>query len=545
MNTVSETSAASSSLQELSGHYIVCGMGHVGRRVALLLRRLGYTVAAVYDQAPDEWLCEADQAGVIRLQGDARNDRLLLKAGVARARGIIAATDRDMVNLSVALDGLQANPEIAAVVRLYDQELGHQIQSSLNARQVLSASALAAPVFVAAALGQEAIAYFDYLGRHYIVTDTEADPDAVPDEATVPLFCSRVGGAECATPQADPPPRGLSIRLLPGAATPKRRWSERRQTLGAVIEAVRQTPRGMRWLVAGLIALMFVGILAVHATMDLGYLDAMYFIVTTITTTGYGDVSFLHAPAYMKVFGCFLMLSGVALLTLLLGIITDAVISNRFRGVIAGHGVRGTGHVVVAGSGHIMVRILEELVEEGLHAVAVCPTAGNAPALRALRVPFIEGDSRMESVLRRAGVENAAAFISVHDDDVMNLGAGLLAKKLGPGIRTVVRVFDGALAAKLQQQLAVDRVVSLAAVSAPMFVAACLHKDVLCATLWRDHLLVIRRFMDTGETPAAGSLSVLLCQEPGTGRLDHGLECGPGLEALLLPLNPELYPGIG
>ena len=86
------------------GHNNVCGLGHVGYRVALLLRGLDVAVSVVYDHAPDEWLRQVRDAGVECFSGDARDDRVLEQAGIRHARAVIAATDQDLVNLSVALD---------------------------------------------------------------------------------------------------------------------------------------------------------------------------------------------------------------------------------------------------------------------------------------------------------------------------------------------------------------------------------------------------------------------------------------------------------
>ena len=512
------------------GHFVICGMGHVGRRIALLLRQLGFGVTAVYDRAPEEWLCEAHDAGVMCVQGDARNEQVLARAGVAHARGLIAATDRDMVNLSVALDGLYANPDIVTVVRLYDQELGHQISRGLNVRRVLSASALSAPVFVAAALGEESVAYFDYADSHYILKDTATGETS--EAPACPLI--ELNAADGSRHQ-------LSIESVP-SGTCDEAWRRLCRPWRGLSSLLSRTSRGMRWLTVGLLALLVVGVEATHLSMGLDYLDAVYFMVTTVTTTGYGDVSLLHASPPMKLLGCFLMVSGAAMLALLFGIITDAVISQRFHGGFTGRRIRLSQHVIVSGSGHVMIRTVEELIAEGRQTVVVCPDTSDAAALGSLRVPFVEGDARMESVLRRAGVDTGAAFITVHDDDVLNLGAGLLAKKLQPAIRTVVRVFDGTLADKLQHQLEVDRVLSISAVSAPPFVAASLYADVLCATVWHDHLLFVRSTRDVN-TPFPEGRGVSLCQEPGTGRLcrpdrQEPAEAGAGLQVCLVPLRP-------
>ena len=66
---------------------------------------------------------------------------------------MIIVTDDDLANLSIALDARRMNPQAAIVVRQFDQELAVHLEQSAEIDRALSASALAAPPFVAAALG--------------------------------------------------------------------------------------------------------------------------------------------------------------------------------------------------------------------------------------------------------------------------------------------------------------------------------------------------------------------------------------------------------
>jgi voltage-gated potassium channel Kch len=501
----------------LQDHYIVCGMGHVGFRIALLLRRLNLPVAAIYDRVPDPWLHDAINAGVACFQGDARNEKLLKEAGVERAKGLIAVTDKDMVNLSVALDGLRLNPTLAVTVRMFDQELGRYLNEQLPSVRALSASALAAPVFVAAALGDEALCCFD-LGEHsYVVVGGNAPVDEGSD--VLPLFGKTEGRIEPIEPAAPIAKQTLAIRQATGARKAQPGLLASTTNAAALARAAfRGIPPAVHILMCGLTLVILTGIVTVRSTMHLSYLDSFYFIMTTITTTGYGDVSFLHAPVFAKLVGCALMVSGAAMLALLFGIITDALISRRFRGVLAGNHVRRRGHIVLAGTGNITPRIVQEILHEKNEVIVISPGGQEAAALRGLRIPVIEGDARLEAVLQHADIKHAAAVIAVHDDDVINLGIALLAKKLNPNLRAVVRVFDGEFAEKLEHQLAVDRVMSVSAVSAPTFVAACLSNGVKQATVWEHCLLVLRESQKAGSGPES-DLSTMLSQDSATGTL--------------------------
>ena len=160
------------SAEALSQHIVVCGLGHVGFRIASLLGRLGEPFAVIAGATRDEW--SSVVAGLAPLaSGDARDERLLRGAGIERARVVLAVTDDDRANVSIALDAKRLNPSIAVVVRLFDQQLAPLLESSLGNARALSASALAAPGFVAAALGAGVLGAFEFGGRSGLIEELQ------------------------------------------------------------------------------------------------------------------------------------------------------------------------------------------------------------------------------------------------------------------------------------------------------------------------------------------------------------------------------------
>ena len=70
---------------ELTGHVIVAGMGRVGRQAALELHQ-AETRFVVVDPS-EQAVAHATERGYLALQGDATEDAVLKRAGIARARG--------------------------------------------------------------------------------------------------------------------------------------------------------------------------------------------------------------------------------------------------------------------------------------------------------------------------------------------------------------------------------------------------------------------------------------------------------------------------
>jgi voltage-gated potassium channel len=94
---------------------IVCGFGRVGRQVARDLRNAGAQLVAIDTQHTN--LETAEAMGVPFIESYAADDEVLLKAGVKRARAVIACVDSDADNIFIALTARELAPGILIVAR--------------------------------------------------------------------------------------------------------------------------------------------------------------------------------------------------------------------------------------------------------------------------------------------------------------------------------------------------------------------------------------------------------------------------------------------
>ncbi len=145
-----------------SDHIILCGMGHIGYRVAEQLIMLGKEfVVLAYDS---QFVSTIKEHGIPVLLGDARDELLLTEARVEKARTIIVATDNDLANLDIVITARERNPNIRTIVRLFDADLGRKIQKSLGIDMAFSTSTLTAPAVALAALSKSILHSF-YVGQ--------------------------------------------------------------------------------------------------------------------------------------------------------------------------------------------------------------------------------------------------------------------------------------------------------------------------------------------------------------------------------------------
>ena len=113
-------------LKNISGHYIVCGAGRVGRSVVQELLRREATVALIDNNIERaRW---ATDKGVITLVGDATKDEVLRQARVETAKGLVAAISSDAENVYVALSAKVLNPNLVIAARASDEQAEEKLR---------------------------------------------------------------------------------------------------------------------------------------------------------------------------------------------------------------------------------------------------------------------------------------------------------------------------------------------------------------------------------------------------------------------------------
>ena len=105
-------------ISKLKGHYILCGMGRMGRIIAAELDSKGEDFVVIEKEGETE-ACPV--AECLILKGDATRDEMLLSAGIERAKGLISVLPTDAENLYVVLSARGMNPDLTIVARAVDE----------------------------------------------------------------------------------------------------------------------------------------------------------------------------------------------------------------------------------------------------------------------------------------------------------------------------------------------------------------------------------------------------------------------------------------
>src|SRR5947209_2084453 len=145
-------------IETLRDHYIICGFGRVGRRVAAEFRHEGAEFI-VLDFSPDA-IEAAREADVLFIEGNGTDDDDLSDAGLERARGLIAASDDDADNLYITLSARAANPDVLIVARASTEEASKKLHLA-GANRVVQPYQAAGRVMASLMLRPQVTAFVD------------------------------------------------------------------------------------------------------------------------------------------------------------------------------------------------------------------------------------------------------------------------------------------------------------------------------------------------------------------------------------------------
>jgi len=106
-------------LDTIGNHYIVCGYGRMGKTICEGL--VENDVAFVVVENSPAKIAQIEAKGWLCVNGDATSDETLVKAGIDRAKGLVAVIRTDAENVFASLSAKELNPNIFLVARAIDE----------------------------------------------------------------------------------------------------------------------------------------------------------------------------------------------------------------------------------------------------------------------------------------------------------------------------------------------------------------------------------------------------------------------------------------
>ncbi|MGD8190422.1 potassium channel family protein [Brevibacillus ginsengisoli] len=191
----------------------------------------------------------------------------------------------------------------------------------------------------------------------------------------------------------------------------------------------------------GLIIIFLGGAYGFHLLDHISYFDAVWMLMISLLTIGYGDV--VPQSFEAKVLGMFVIPIGVGLLTYTLGAIVAGVIEGSFSKTLWRKKMNRSiakleNHIIVCGLGRVGQQVISELKKENIPIVVIDRDVSQLEEIDK-ELLFIEGDATEDKILIEAGIERALGLVATLPQDADNVFISLTAKGMQPNIHIVAR----------------------------------------------------------------------------------------------------------
>jgi Trk K+ transport system NAD-binding subunit len=505
-----------------AGHGVVLTWKHADERAARLLRHETQLLADEFGQTFTFVNEDPTEPGALRRAGlhpptDAPEQRNYC---------VVAVSQDDRLNLRVALLARDINDRVRVTLRQFNPMLGHKIQEGLRYNcTAISPAAHAAATYAASAVDPSCFYALPFPTLESMVARVAArrelgvDPGTFKEEgAELFGFSERraadfgIAGKSVSQAEAEMRLRIVSVngtapylchgdedhadRDLIGlplhendrvvAFGPLRTL----KSLGNQSDAARSMRRERmraQWsdLVAGIrriepvLRTVFLASLTFYVAFVVYFAIAMhwnvaatmYFVLTTMTTVGFGDVSPckdcaigpLAAPQIAALLVTMVvMVVGVTTVAVFTASLTSALNAAAVRRIRGLRRIHRSNHVIVCGAGNVGSLVIDYLRQLGEQVVVVERNPDNllVELARDRKIDLLTGDSTNDETITYCSPERAKSLIGVTNSDTANLETALGAKsrvrdRVDGALHIVLRIDDLAFGRSIKRHFGI------------------------------------------------------------------------------------------
>jgi len=168
-------------LEQIANHFILCGYGRIGSIIANELHQQGVPLAVV--ERDPERVRQAIERGWLALEADASREDVLARAGIHRARGLIAAVGTDAENVFTVLTARVMRPDLFIIARVESDDAEPKLRRA-GADRVISPYQIGATHMVQTAL-RPAVVDFVHLATSSERLDLSMEQVHIKDDSAL------------------------------------------------------------------------------------------------------------------------------------------------------------------------------------------------------------------------------------------------------------------------------------------------------------------------------------------------------------------------
>ena len=231
-----------------------------------------------------------------------------------------------------------------------------------------------------------------------------------------------------------------------------------------MLDSSNKISKRLTLAVSVLILLIFVGTFGFYAigkfylpsvipkAKSWSFLDCLYMVFITVTTTGYGEIlPYMNLPL-IRIYTSVLLLLSLGVYFYVGASMTTFFVEDVFSQMTKRRKMdkkikKIKNHIIVCGFGSTGFHIVKELLITKWPMVVI---EQNEEIIKKMskeleeygEILYITGDALEESVLKKAGIENAYGLMTALSSDKDNLFITITARQMNPNIRIVARTVD-------------------------------------------------------------------------------------------------------
>jgi len=154
-------------LAKIENHFIICGLGTIGEDIIKEFIRVGKPFVLIEMQKEVAEKMEKDHPDMLYVIGNATDDEVLKRAGIDKAKGVIAVLRHDADNLYICLSARSLNPKLRIISRAIESESIDKLRRA-GADYVFSPERIGGVSLAAAALRPTVTSFLDTIlkGEH-------------------------------------------------------------------------------------------------------------------------------------------------------------------------------------------------------------------------------------------------------------------------------------------------------------------------------------------------------------------------------------------